>query len=228
MKGLVCYFAWFAAALVTNRQLAVNAYTHRVFFFAKSYSAGNISVHRRRLRTESSGRHTGCVKITAFNLANNENSIPNDEEEIKVPLLLPTRGTSAEEMMKNNEGQASFSSSSTKENSAELKLQFMPRKFQLQYTCNLCETKNTNKISRKAYREGVVIAVCKGCKCKHLIADNLGWSKYINGFNDGETNIEEFFQMKGQEDRVNRVSQDVWELEQIHQIAIDDGSRQME
>ena len=112
-------------------------------------------------------------------------------------------------------------------------------KFELQYTCKVCNTRNKNKISRlgkfsesiyfeiivhdqhstfiyifhwKAYRKGVVIAVCKGCKSKHLIADNLGWSNYLDGF-DGESNIEEFLMANGRGEDVNRVSSTVWELE---------------
>ena len=65
-----------------------------------------------------------------------------------------------------------------------------------------------------AYREGVVIAVCKGCNSKHLIADNLGWTKFAGGFTDGETNIEEFLEARGE--KVSKVSKDVWELEKLY------------
>lgn len=64
-----------------------------------------------------------------------------------------------------------------------------------------------------AYREGVVITVCKGCNSKHLIADNLGWTKFAGGFTDGETNIEEFLEARGE--KVSKVSKDVWELEKL-------------
>jgi len=79
---------------------------------------------------------------------------------------------------------------------------------------NTCDSRNSNKISRRAYREGVVIAVCQGCTTKHWIADNLGWSKFSGGFNNGETNIEEFLEARGE--TVNRVSKDVWELENLY------------
>mmetsp|Transcript_19880 Transcript_19880/g.24540 ORF Transcript_19880/g.24540 Transcript_19880/m.24540 type:complete len:229 (-) Transcript_19880:238-924(-) len=88
------------------------------------------------------------------------------------------------------------------------------RKFELQYTCKICNTRNSNKVSRHAYRNGVVISVCKGCQGKHLIADNLGWSNYIGGF-DGDENIEEFLENQGRGDEVNRVSKDIWELEEL-------------
>jgi len=75
-----------------------------------------------------------------------------------------------------------------------------------------------------AYRNGVVITVCKGCDSQHLIADNLGWTDYDGGF-EGDTNtIEDYFVAKGQEDSVNRVSQDVFDLEQLLNIQTDSGS----
>ena len=75
-----------------------------------------------------------------------------------------------------------------------------------------------------AYRNGVVITVCKGCESKHLIADNLGWTDYDGGF-EGDTNtIEDYFVAKGQAENVNRVSQDVFQLEQLLDIQTDSGS----
>ncbi len=109
-------------------------------------------------------------------------------------------------------------------------------KFELQYTCKICQERNRHKVSRLAYTKGVVITVCKGCMTKHLIADNLGWSKYWGpggGF-EGKTNIEEYMDEIGKGDEVNRVSKDVFHLEQLYgdggnddkgeQITSDDGS----
>jgi len=90
-------------------------------------------------------------------------------------------------------------------------------RFEIQYTCKVCETRNSHRISRMAYRNGIVITVCSGCLSKHLIADNLGWTKYVGGF-DGDTNIEEFMKSMGREDEVARVSQDVFDLESILNI----------
>mmetsp|Transcript_2058 Transcript_2058/g.5925 ORF Transcript_2058/g.5925 Transcript_2058/m.5925 type:complete len:209 (-) Transcript_2058:92-718(-) len=87
-------------------------------------------------------------------------------------------------------------------------------KFELQYTCKICDRKNNNKVSRIAYRNGVVICVCKGCEAKHLIADNLGWHNYIGGF-EGEPDIEQYLASRGREDDVQRVSPEVFELEQL-------------
>jgi transcription elongation factor Elf1 len=102
-------------------------------------------------------------------------------------------------------------------------------KFQLQYTCKICETRNKHSVTRMAYRNGVVIAVCKGCSSKHLIADNFGWNKYAGGFDydNGETNIEMYMANRVQEARehglgdekvnnlVKRVSRDVFDLESM-------------
>ena len=87
-------------------------------------------------------------------------------------------------------------------------------KFELQYTCKICDYRNSNRVSRIAYRNGVVICVCKGCMAKHLIADNLGWHNYIGGF-EGEPDIEQYLASRGREDDVKRVSPEVFELEQL-------------
>lgn len=100
------------------------------------------------------------------------------------------------------------------------------RKFKLQYTCKICDHRNSHSVSRIAYRNGVVIAFCKGCESKHLIADNLGWSNYIGGFDfdGGERNIEHFMENKAREnagvggdddDLVMRVNQEVFDLENM-------------
>ena len=98
-------------------------------------------------------------------------------------------------------------------------------KFQIQYTCNICETRNTNTISRIAYRQGVVIARCKGCQNQHLIADHLGWTNYEGGFQGNETNtIEDYFANDANNKTnvtVSRVNTDVFELEKILQCNTD-------
>jgi len=85
---------------------------------------------------------------------------------------------------------------------------FVNPKFALQYTCNVCETKNRVIVSRQAYREGLVIAMCKGCKSKHWIADNLDPTL-------PHSNIEEYFESRGQADTVNRVTEEVYEIERV-------------
>lgn len=104
-------------------------------------------------------------------------------------------------------------------------------KFKIQYTCKICSTRNSHSVTRLAYRKGVVIAMCKGCFCRHLLADNLGWSNYAGGFNfdDGETNIEIYMENRARENGgrmrsddnikennvVLRVNRDVFDLEQM-------------
>ncbi len=119
-------------------------------------------------------------------------------------------------------GESSFTGETTHQNGEVIRLDGTSHdvchvgseRFELQYTCNICETRNSHKVSRMAYRNGIVITVCKGCMAKHLIADNLGWTKYLGGFN-GDKNIEEFMESMGRKDEVNRVSQEVFDLEQI-------------
>ena len=94
-------------------------------------------------------------------------------------------------------------------------------KFELQYTCKICDHRNSVRVSRIAYRNGVVICVCKGCSAKHLIADNLGWHNYIGGF-EGEPDIEQYLASRGRENDVKRVSPEVFELEQLLEKSGDD------
>jgi transcription initiation factor IIE alpha subunit len=48
-------------------------------------------------------------------------------------------------------------------------------RFELQFTCNVCEGRNTHSISRHAYEKGTVIVTCPTCNSTHLVADNLNW-----------------------------------------------------
>jgi DNL zinc finger len=49
------------------------------------------------------------------------------------------------------------------------------RKLALIYTCAVCETRAIKQFTERAYRHGVVIATCPGCRRQHLIADHLGY-----------------------------------------------------
>lgn len=95
---------------------------------------------------------------------------------------------------------------------------FVGRKLDLQYTCKVCETRNTHKVSRIAYNKGVVICTCKGCMRQHLISDHLG---FTNLQFDG--NLESYFD-DNKEESVHRVSEDVFHLEKVLGVDTKGGS----
>lgn len=134
--------------------------------------------------------------------------------------LLPHFGSSSQSMFNPFDG--TLPHLKPQEQDPEVKQYVANRKFELQYTCNVCETRNCHKVSRVAYRKGVVIATCKGCSTQHLIADNLGFTNLWNKEEHGT--IEEFFANKGMDDTVNRVSKDVFDLEKVLGHDSDSGS----
>ncbi|CAM9741374.1 unnamed protein product [Chrysoparadoxa australica] len=75
-------------------------------------------------------------------------------------------------------------------------------KLSLSFTCRVCDARSSYKVSRVAYKEGLVICVCSGCRRRHLIADNMGLMDF-----DDFRHIEEFMAERGDEgDIVKRVS----------------------
>jgi hypothetical protein len=154
-----------------------------------------------------------------------EDKDDDDEEEEAITQLPALVGsTTSENKQQSISSSTIFSASFTPSNLTSTP--FVTPKFQLQYTCNVCETRNRVLISRIAYREGMVIAICKGCQSKHWVADNLDPTLHVN-------NIEEFFSSQGMDDKVNRVSQDVYEVERVWdfaagQVTDDDGKPVLE
>lgn len=51
----------------------------------------------------------------------------------------------------------------------------------IQFTCKVCDRRNSKTFSRIAYTKGIVIIKCDGCENNHLIADNLGWFQHVKG-----------------------------------------------
>lgn len=74
---------------------------------------------------------------------------------------------------------------------AQTKQKSKKDRFELRFTCKVCETRNAHSISRHAYTKGTVIVVCPGCNSTHLIADNLNWIE------DDFRNIEEAMSRRG-------------------------------
>jgi protein import protein ZIM17 len=64
-------------------------------------------------------------------------------------------------------------------------------RFELQFTCNVCDAPNSHSISRHAYSKGTVLVTCPGCQSAHVIADNLNWIE------DDFRNIEEYMARRG-------------------------------
>jgi hypothetical protein len=87
-----------------------------------------------------------------------------------------------------------------KEITPENKPKAMTDRFDMQFTCNLCNMRNEHSISRHAYRKGTVIVTCPGCNATHLVADNLNWIE------DDFVNLEEFMAKQGKP--VTRIAKD--------------------
>eukprot|EP00929_Paragymnodinium_shiwhaense_P111880 TRINITY_DN80168_c0_g1_i1.p1 TRINITY_DN80168_c0_g1~~TRINITY_DN80168_c0_g1_i1.p1 ORF type:complete len:378 (-),score=74.60 TRINITY_DN80168_c0_g1_i1:178-1311(-) len=73
----------------------------------------------------------------------------------------------------------------------------MKDKFGLAYTCGKCNTRNVISVGRVAWQSGVVVATCKGCGVRHLLADSGGLLDLGNDTNF--RNIVSLMESRGEE-----------------------------
>jgi hypothetical protein len=45
--------------------------------------------------------------------------------------------------------------------------------YELTFTCNVCRTRSSHRLSKQGYHHGTVLIQCPDCKNRHLIADHL-------------------------------------------------------
>ena len=81
-------------------------------------------------------------------------------------------------------------------------------KFLMMYTCKICSGRNAHMVSKIAYSHGMVVATCRHCKTKHLIADN---ERKLDFPKEYGRKIEEYLESKGE--RVQRLSVSEKDLE---------------
>ncbi|KAI4678743.1 uncharacterized protein J4E84_008561 [Alternaria hordeiaustralica] len=63
--------------------------------------------------------------------------------------------------------------------------------YELTFTCNVCKTRSSHRLSKQGYHHGTVLIQCPGCKNRHLIADHL------KVFSDKSVTIEDLMREKG-------------------------------
>ena len=57
----------------------------------------------------------------------------------------------------------------------------LERRLAIQFTCKVCNHRQTKTFTKHAYEKGIVIVQCDGCENNHLIADNLSWFSHVKG-----------------------------------------------
>ena len=75
------------------------------------------------------------------------------------------------------------------------------------YTCNICQGRNLIQVDRIAFTEGIVVARCKHCDAKHLVADNLSkldFAKAVKkdgeeGGTGGKVTLDDILAVRGEE-----------------------------
>ncbi|KAL5120865.1 hypothetical protein ACEQ8H_001051 [Pleosporales sp. CAS-2024a] len=63
--------------------------------------------------------------------------------------------------------------------------------YELTFTCNVCSTRSSHRLSKQGYHHGTVLITCPDCKNRHLISDHL------KIFSDKSVTIEDLLREKG-------------------------------
>lgn len=50
--------------------------------------------------------------------------------------------------------------------------------YELTFTCNVCKTRSSHRLSKQGYHKGTVLIGCPECKNRHLISDHLKASNF--------------------------------------------------
>jgi hypothetical protein len=53
--------------------------------------------------------------------------------------------------------------------------------YELTFTCNVCKTRSSHRLSKQGYHKGTVLISCPDCKNRHLISDHLKVSREWHG-----------------------------------------------
>lgn len=64
------------------------------------------------------------------------------------------------------------SSASTKAPESRLDREQVPS-YELTFTCNVCKTRSSHRLSKQGYHHGTILISCPDCKNRHLISDHL-------------------------------------------------------
>ncbi|CAI6335033.1 unnamed protein product [Periconia digitata] len=63
--------------------------------------------------------------------------------------------------------------------------------YELTFTCKVCSTRSSHRVSKQGYHHGTVLISCPGCKNRHLISDHM------KIFSDKSVTIEDIMREKG-------------------------------
>ncbi|KAF1931752.1 DNL zinc finger domain-containing protein [Didymella exigua CBS 183.55] len=63
--------------------------------------------------------------------------------------------------------------------------------YELTFTCNVCKTRSSHRLSKQGYHKGTILISCPDCKNRHLISDHL------KIFSDKSITIEDLMKEKG-------------------------------